>query len=88
MSAILTIDKAGRIVIPKAVREALRLDAGDALELEAEADSITLRPVRRTPTLVREQGVWVYRSGGSPVEASLPDLIRQVREDGDAELTL
>lgn len=86
MSGTITIDKAGRIVIPKPVRDALRLDAGDALELEAAEDSITLRPVRENPALVREQGVWVYRSGGGPVEAPLPDLINEVREARNQEL--
>ena len=88
MAATITIDKAGRVVIPKPVRDALRLDAGDALELEAAEDSIILRPVRQAPALVREQGVWVYRSGGAPAETSLAELINEVRESRDEELGL
>jgi AbrB family looped-hinge helix DNA binding protein len=41
----LTIDKAGRVVIPKALREELRLEPGDSLEMETSGESITLRPV-------------------------------------------
>jgi AbrB family looped-hinge helix DNA binding protein len=41
----LTIDKAGRVVIPKPLREELHLEAGDALEMESAGEQITLRPV-------------------------------------------
>ena len=44
----LTIDKLGRIVLPKLVREKLQLSAGDELELESLDDLITLRPLRGT----------------------------------------
>ena len=46
MNARLTIDKAGRIVIPKPLREELHLEPGDDLELESAGEEITLRPVR------------------------------------------
>jgi AbrB family looped-hinge helix DNA binding protein len=39
----LTIDKAGHIVIPKPVREELRLEPGDTLEIEKVGEQITLR---------------------------------------------
>ncbi len=48
MSTRLTIDKAGRVVIPKPLREELHLEPGDALELERAGEQITLRPVRGT----------------------------------------
>ncbi|MFO0093654.1 MAG: AbrB/MazE/SpoVT family DNA-binding domain-containing protein, partial [Gemmatimonadaceae bacterium] len=45
MTTTVTIDKAGRIIVPKALRDALHLEAGDTLELEAEGEQMTLRPV-------------------------------------------
>jgi AbrB family looped-hinge helix DNA binding protein len=36
MTTKITIDKAGRIVIPKPLRERLRLGAGDTLALQSE----------------------------------------------------
>ena len=39
----LVIDKAGRIVIPKPIRDALRLDAGDVIELERDGETLHLR---------------------------------------------
>ena len=75
----LTLDKAGRIVIPKPLRDELRLGPGDALCLELEGERITLRPVRPRPPLQKEHGIWVYRSG-QPSTASLAELIDKERE--------
>jgi AbrB family looped-hinge helix DNA binding protein len=45
MNTTVTLDKAGRAVIPKRLRDALRLAPGDELVLESEGDRVTLRPV-------------------------------------------
>lgn len=57
MSTRLTIDKAGRVRIPKAVREELHLQPGDSLEMERAGEQITLRPVRGTGPLTKEDGI-------------------------------
>jgi AbrB family looped-hinge helix DNA binding protein len=83
MATQLTIDKAGRIVIPKSLRDQLHLEPGDSLELEHAGEEITLRTVRGTGTLTREHGVWVFHAG-DPISASITDgLLRQIREDRD-----
>jgi len=56
----ITIDAAGRIVLPKPVRERFRLTAGAALELEERPEGLVLRPVEQTPAVVRRDGLWVY----------------------------
>ncbi|HEY7388985.1 MAG TPA: AbrB/MazE/SpoVT family DNA-binding domain-containing protein, partial [Bryobacteraceae bacterium] len=61
MNGKITIDGAGRIIIPKPIREELQLKPGDALELESRGEQITLRPVRPKATLKKEYGVWVYQ---------------------------
>jgi AbrB family looped-hinge helix DNA binding protein len=81
----LTLDQAGRLMIPKALRQQLHLGPGDTLQLESEGDRITLRPVRPEALLKKEQGVWVFQ--GEPVNASIPDLIDQQREKRLRELT-
>ena len=85
VNARATIDKAGRLVLPKSVRTALRLGPGDTLEVESEDDRIVLSPVRVRPGLVKERGVWVYRSG-TPATDSIPDLIDEQRVQRTREL--
>ncbi|HWE51342.1 MAG TPA: AbrB/MazE/SpoVT family DNA-binding domain-containing protein [Bryobacteraceae bacterium] len=83
MTSQLMIDKAGRIVIPKPLREELNLAPGDSLELETEGEKITLRPVRGTGPLTKEHGVWVFHSG-APLPASATDeMLQRIREDRD-----
>jgi len=59
----ITIDRAGRVVIPKPVRDKLHLSQGDTLELEIEAEDIILRPVHAKGTMVKEKGMWVIKTG-------------------------
>jgi AbrB family looped-hinge helix DNA binding protein len=83
MSILLTIDKAGRVVIPKPLRKVLHLEPGNTLEMESAGEQITLRPVRGTGPLTKEQGVWVFRTG-QPLPASATDeMLQQLREERD-----
>ncbi len=72
-----TIDKVGRFVLPKEVREQLGVSAGDELELSVDDDTVTLRPKSKTSPLKRENGRWVW-STGVPME---PDfLLKQIEK--------
>jgi AbrB family looped-hinge helix DNA binding protein len=81
MVAKLTLDKAGRIVLPKPVRDELNLTAGDTLELETSGGDITLHPVRATTPLQKERGVWVIRTGDDLPASVVEDTIRQIRQE-------
>jgi AbrB family looped-hinge helix DNA binding protein len=85
MTTKLTLDQAGRLMIPKALRQELHLAPGDTLQLESEGDRITLRPFRPEALLKKEQGVWVLQ--GEPASASIPDLIDRQRENRLREWT-
>jgi AbrB family looped-hinge helix DNA binding protein len=73
-----TLDKAGRVVLPKPLRDQLQLGPGDTLQLESEGERITLRPVRPKVMLKKECGIWVYQ--GESSGASIPDLLDRERE--------
>lgn len=81
----ISIDKAGRVVLPKSLREKMRVEAGDDLLVEAEGDRITLRPIRQEALLKKEYGIWVYQ--GEPSDSSIPDLIDAEREKRIRELS-
>ena len=78
MNARITLDKAGRLVLPKFIRDALRVGPGDALEIQSEDDRVVLSPVRVHAGLRKERGVWVYRSG-TPADVSIPNIIDEQR---------
>ena len=83
MNTRLIIDKAGRVVIPKPLREELHLEPGDSLEMESTGDQITLRPVRGTAPLTKEHGVWVFRAGQPLSASSTDEVLQTIREDRD-----
>ena len=54
------IDKAGRIVIPKAIRDRLGADADVPLEIEEQSEGLLIRPVRQEPAVVERSGLLVH----------------------------
>ena len=83
MSAKVTIDQAGRVVIPKSLRDELRLAPGDTLDLEVDGERMTLRPVHSGSAMRKKQGVWVFHSGKkiSSVDTDRAlEVLRQTRE--------
>lgn len=82
MSTTVTIDKAGRIVVPKGLRDELHLKAGDELEIDASDEAIHLRPRRTKSRLVRENGMWVIDTGGPVLTTEMVrDIIAQGRRE-------
>lgn len=75
-----TIDKAGRLVLPKPVRDKLHLSAGDTLEVSVEGEQVVLRPRRTVPPLQKERGVWVFRTGEPMAAAEIRETLSQIRE--------
>jgi len=85
MNTTVTLDKAGRVVIPKPLRDALRLTPGDELVLESEGDCVTLRPVRSASALRKEHGVWVFRSGRKLSAAETDSALAILRQQRDLD---
>lgn len=86
MTTTLTLDKAGRVVLPKPVRDELQLRAGDSLELESSEDRIVLRPRRGGVGLHKKQGIWVF-STGDPISAEATDeTLRQIRRERELSI--
>jgi AbrB family looped-hinge helix DNA binding protein len=83
MNATVTLDKAGRVVIPKTLRDELHLEPGDTLELESEGERVTLRPVRSSAPLRKERGIWVFRTGKKISAAITDKVLSESREQRD-----
>lgn len=54
------IDKFGRIVIPKSVRDHLGLKTGSILEVEESNHDIVLKAIDHTPQIKMKEGVAVF----------------------------
>ena len=76
----LTIDKSGRIVVPKPLRERLGLKPGTELEVLEQPGGVFLRMVEERPALVKIDGLWVHRGIAQP-GANGARVIQEVREE-------
>ena len=83
MTTEVVLDKAGRVVIPKPLREKLHLGPGDSLHLESAGDQIVLRPVRGSAPLRKEDGIWVFRTGKHIPAAVTDSLLDDLRSERD-----
>jgi AbrB family looped-hinge helix DNA binding protein len=76
----LKIDKAGRIVIPKAMRERLKWNTGTDLEMQETAEGLLLKPIGQRPSLVRS-GRFLVHTGELPGGQDILKAIAHHREE-------
>ena len=55
-----SLDRFGRIVIPRRVREDLDLEPGAVFEVEERDEAILLQPLREAPDIKMKEGVLVF----------------------------
>ncbi|MGI8784404.1 MAG: AbrB/MazE/SpoVT family DNA-binding domain-containing protein [Acidobacteriota bacterium] len=79
MNNKVTLDQAGRVVLPKTIRDELRLSPGDTFDLTVKGDEVTLRPRRGATPLQKERGVWVFRTGKPLTDAETEETLRKIR---------
>ena len=56
-----TLDRFGRVVIPKRLREDLGLHPGSVLQIKQDDRKIFIEPVHEEPRIVVKKGVLVYQ---------------------------
>jgi AbrB family looped-hinge helix DNA binding protein len=87
MTAVkLKIDKAGRIVVPKDLRDRLGMRAGTELEVGETADGLILKRAAVTPSMVLEDGIWVHQ-GVAPKGFDWEKHIEESRDDRHREIS-
>ncbi len=62
-----TIDKAGRLVIPRPLRDRIGLSGGGAVEIDIDGSDLRIRPVVGD-RLREEGGLWVIPRTGAPID--------------------
>lgn len=61
---LIPIDRAGRVVLPKEVREELAINPGDLLKVSVEGDQVTLRVNHEKAGFVKRGSALVFSTAG------------------------
>jgi len=80
-SMSITIDRAGRIVVPKALRERFGLHPGTELDIEAESDGLRLRARDTMPSFIEKDGVLIHHATGPAVDFDVASFINRARQN-------
>lgn len=79
MRSAVTLDSAGRIVLPKGLRDQLRLAPGDTLDVALQEEAVILRPRRAPSPMRKERGIWVFSTGRPMAAEETAEVRRDIR---------
>lgn len=82
----LVIDKLGRVVIPKKVREHLHLHAGSRMRLREQADGVYLEALREDPELEERGGVLIIAKDGQQNPLTADEVANVLVRERDGRL--
>ncbi len=74
----IALDRFGRMVLPKVVRDDFGLRPGDKLDAQEQGDTIVLRPVRAEGVVQNKNGLLVV---SSPCKGSIENAVDIHRRD-------
>ena len=77
----ISIDKFGRVVLPKAIRDQLGIQAGGEFEVEEKENSICLKPIRNEAKLIKKDGWWVITGTGPITLEETNEALRNSRRE-------
>jgi AbrB family looped-hinge helix DNA binding protein len=80
MNAIVEIDKAGRIVVPKKLRDELHLTPGTRLRIERAGGQLVLEQDYPEPHLEMRGGLLVMVGGPPSTDEGVVEMINEQRE--------
>lgn len=72
-----SLDKSGRVVIPKKLRERANLDPGVEFEIEIKGKEIILIPIGEEPILLNKDGVLITQGEIIGDAKSIKDIRRE-----------
>ncbi len=78
---VIPIDKAGRVVLPKSIRDRMGIRSGMEFEVEETDDSILLKPVQKEVRIIDKDGWLVVQSHTALSEDSIIKTIEKVRNE-------
>ncbi len=84
--ATVPIDRAGRIVLPKDVRQELAIKPGDTFKISIRGSSVTLTPNTKSTGFVRKGRALVFSTAGEETfgDEAVRRILQNIREEHDA----
>ncbi len=76
----LKIDKAGRILIPKPLRERLGFRPDCALEAVEQPEGVLIKRIEQRASMVKVDGLWVHQGTAEP-GANFGSVLEEVRSE-------
>jgi len=76
----LRIDKAGRIVVPKPLRERLGFKPDTELEVIEQPEGVLIKRVEQRPSMAKVDGLWVHQ-GSAERGTHWDRILEDVREE-------
>lgn len=74
------IDKAGRIVVPKPLRQRLGFMPDTELEAIEQPDGVLLKRLEQRPSMAKVDGLWVHQGAPEP-GANWERILKDVRDE-------
>jgi AbrB family looped-hinge helix DNA binding protein len=78
MKKVLIVDRAGRVVLPKQLREQFNLHPGSQLEIALGPNHVELKPAETAMMLRRKSKLWIHHGRA---QASLDRAVTNTREE-------
>ena len=76
----LRLDKSGRVVLPKPIRQRLGLRAGTTFEARESPEGLLLRPITQRPSLVERDGFLIH-TGQAAVSVDWQRLFHDLEDE-------
>ena len=80
-----TIGRAGRIVIPKRVRDRYNMHPGVPIELENGAEGVVLKVIPQQPSLFKKEGILIHH-GIDTVNLDMAEVVNRERRSRDGNI--
>lgn len=78
MKRVLTVDRAGRIVLPKQLRDQFNLHPGSQLEIALGPNHVELKPAETAMMARRKNKLWIHHGRA---QTSLDHAVTNLREE-------
>lgn len=78
---VLTIDKFGRMVLPKTVRDDFNIRPGDAIDLVETEEAIILKPLSRQGSIKESGGIKIFTGTATGNIEKATEALREDRLD-------